>query len=130
MTNNSQSDPLKSELSGLADSWERQSSEIRKLADESTDPIEAARRVGRCDTFDDVSSQLRNRLARMGRDSGQKIDYYALTNQWLILAEWLQKEADKEDNRLTKNYREGMAKAYEEAVDKMRHALENAGIPR
>jgi hypothetical protein len=130
LTNNSPYDNLKSELGGLADSWERQSIEVRKLAEESTDPIEAARRIGRCDTFDDVSAQLRNRLTRLSKDENFRVDYYALTNQWLILAEWLQKEADKEDNRLTKNYREGMAKAYEEAVDKTRHALENAGIPR
>jgi hypothetical protein len=116
---------FRTELAALADSWDRQSAEIRTLEDEYTDPILAAHRLGRCDTFEDAADQIRNRLRRATTTSAFTREFTAISDQWTALAQWARQTLSDEPHDLTRAYREGTASAFEDSAAKVIHALSN-----
>ncbi|MEP7286301.1 MAG: hypothetical protein ABI947_11090 [Chloroflexota bacterium] len=117
------SSELTAELQLLSDAWEWQAREVRPIADAENDPILTARRIGSCDTFEDVAAQIRHRMQRKEHGISPDEDWPALADQWLVLSEWAKKTADTDKNRLTAAYRAGVASAYADASAKLDRAL-------
>ena len=122
MTNELES-ALATELKALAESWVKQAEALRGLAEEPGNLIDASRRYGRCDTFEDVALQVKNRLTRSRELGTSEVAWQNLADQWLELAEWSRTIADKDDNRLLQAYRMGCASVFEDVAEKLRFAL-------
>jgi len=114
---------LAGELKALAESWVKQAEALRSLAEEPGNLIDASRRYGRCDTFEDVALQVQNRLSRSRELGTSEVAWQNLADQWLELAEWSRTIAEKDDNRLLQAYRTGCASVFEDVAEKLRFAL-------